>query len=489
MRKLLSNHPLSFWILLLVFGILYALISLVNHYNFRTYAFDLGIFNNSLYDYAHFQWDKCTVMEPGFNNVLSDHFNLIPILISPLYWLTGSYTFLILQIAGILWGAAGMYLLVYNHVKKEWAGLLAMVHFMTMWGVFSALAYDYHDNVMAAMFMPWFFLAIQTNRIRYAALWFSLILISKENMAFWMIFVCIGMMLIYRHDRNKMKKLAVFSGSALLYFLLVMMVIMPALADPGKPYQHFDYQALGNSFGEAFKHLVTQPFHSISLLFTNHLPDSLYNGIKGELWLAVLLSGGLALLLRPAFFIMLIPIFAQKLFSDHFEYWGINNHYSIEFVPVITYAVYWFIQGIQNQRVQKYLAVLILLISIGASFSFLDHRVSKHYKRANHRFYQRTHYQRNFDVQEVHKFLKTIPISTKICAQNMLVPHLAFRETIYTFPVIKDADMIVLLPADSDTYPFAKVDYDRRITELLESGKWKKLDSPESMLVLTLKND
>jgi hypothetical protein len=49
--------------------------------------------------------------------------------------------------------------------------------------------------------------------------------------------------------------------------------------------------------------------------------------------------------------------------------------------------------------------------------------------------------------------------------------------------------MIVLLPADSDTYPFAKVDYDRRITELLESGKWKKLDSPESMLVLTLKND
>jgi Predicted membrane protein (DUF2079) len=211
LRKILSNHPISFWILLLGFGILYALISLVNHYNFRTYAFDLGIFNNSLYDYAHFQWDKCTVMEPGFNNVLSDHFNLIPILISPLYWLTGSYTFLILQIAGILWGAAGMYLLVYNHVKKEWAGLLAMVHFMTMWGIFSALAYDYHDNVMAAMFLPWFFLGIQTHRFRHAAIWFSLILISKENMAFWMIFVCIGMMVLYRHDRNRMKKLAIFS--------------------------------------------------------------------------------------------------------------------------------------------------------------------------------------------------------------------------------------------------------------------------------------
>jgi len=428
-------------------------------------------------------------MEPGFNNVLSDHFNLIPILISPLYWLTGSYTFLLLQILGVLLGAAGMYQLVYHHFKKEWAGLLAMVHFMTMWGIFSALAYDYHDNVMAAMFMPWFFLAVLQNRIRNAAFWFGLILISKENMAFWMIFVCAGMILLYRNDRIRIKQLSLFSAIALSYFLLVMLVIMPALADPGKPYQHFDYQALGNSFGDAIKHLVTKPVKSISLLFINHLPDSLYNGIKMELWLAVLLSGGLALVFRPAFLIMLIPIFAQKLFSDHYEYWGINNHYSIEFVPVITYAIYWFIQGIQNQRVQKYLAVIFLVISVGASFSFLDHRVSKHYKRANHRFYQRTHYQRHFDVQEVHDYLKTISPNAKISAQNMLVPHLAFRETIYTFPVIKDSKMIVLLTADSDTYPFAKVDFDRRITELLESGSWKKLDSPASMLVLTLKTD
>ena len=42
-------------IILIVFGTVYVLISFVNHYNFRTYALDLGAYTNALYKYAHFQ--------------------------------------------------------------------------------------------------------------------------------------------------------------------------------------------------------------------------------------------------------------------------------------------------------------------------------------------------------------------------------------------------------------------------------------------------
>lgn len=483
-----KSYPLAFWIILTGFAILFGLISLVNHYNFRTYAFDLGIFNNSLYDYAHFRWDQCTVMEPGFSNVLSDHFNLLPALFSPLYWISGSYTLLILQILAILWGSVGVFLWVTDLTRKSWTGLLAMVHFLTLWGVFSALAYDYHDNVIAAMLVPWFLLAIHRNRKALMLIIFVLILISKENMAFWMVFVCLGFLVHYRREKEKRNSLLVLTILAAVYFIVVMTWIMPSLADPGRKYLHFDYAALGPNFPEAIRFVVTNPIETLALLFKNHLSDPLYNGIKMELWLAVVLSGGVALLFRPAFLLMAVPVFAQKLFSDHYEYWGLNNHYSIELVPIITLALYAFISDIRNPRIQKIAAIGMLIVSIGASFSFLDHRISKHYKKANHRFYQKTHYVRHFEVNEIHRFLETIPDETAVCAQSMLVPHLAFREKIYTFPAIHDADLILLLPADSDTYPFSKTDYDARVSSLIKSGAWEVRPSPASMLVLKRKN-
>ena len=42
-------------------GVLYALISLVNHYLFKTYALDLGLYTHAMYDYTHFRVDDCSI--------------------------------------------------------------------------------------------------------------------------------------------------------------------------------------------------------------------------------------------------------------------------------------------------------------------------------------------------------------------------------------------------------------------------------------------
>ncbi len=92
-------------LILVVFGIIYGLISLVNHYNFRTYALDLGLVNHAIYDYAHFRVNYSTLLlDASPMNFLGSHFTLLPLLFSPLYWLFGSYTLLIVQIAAVLFG-------------------------------------------------------------------------------------------------------------------------------------------------------------------------------------------------------------------------------------------------------------------------------------------------------------------------------------------------------------------------------------------------
>ena len=45
-----------------VAGVLYALISLVNHYLFKTYALDLGLYTNFMYEYAHFRLPDMSIL-------------------------------------------------------------------------------------------------------------------------------------------------------------------------------------------------------------------------------------------------------------------------------------------------------------------------------------------------------------------------------------------------------------------------------------------
>ena len=60
----------------IVAGMVYALISLVNHYLFKTYALDLGLYTHALYDYAHFRAADCSMFKPMPQSLLSDHFDL-----------------------------------------------------------------------------------------------------------------------------------------------------------------------------------------------------------------------------------------------------------------------------------------------------------------------------------------------------------------------------------------------------------------------------
>ena len=96
-------------IILVLFGIIFSSISLVNHYNFRTYAFDLGLFNNALFDYAHFRMNHYSLMKEFFPNALGDHFSLLTLFFSPLYWIFGTYTLLIVQVLAILSGGLGVF--------------------------------------------------------------------------------------------------------------------------------------------------------------------------------------------------------------------------------------------------------------------------------------------------------------------------------------------------------------------------------------------
>ena len=198
---MLSFKPhikLNKWHIIGVAGVAYALISIVNHVLFRTYGLDLGLYTHALYDYSHLRFDDSTFFQETPRNLLSDHFDLYLVLFSPLVWIMGSYTLLVVQIVSILFGALGVYRFVDvcrndgNAGREKGANgfaLLAMVSFLLFFGIWDALGFDYHSNVVAAMWVPWLFYWLRRERYGLYALAVVMVCIAKENMPLWLLFV------------------------------------------------------------------------------------------------------------------------------------------------------------------------------------------------------------------------------------------------------------------------------------------------------------
>ena len=465
------------WTILVFFGCVYFSISIYNHYNYRTFAYDLGIKNQVLWDYAHGRMNYNTIM-PELNgqvNVLANHFEPVLFIFAPLYYIFGSYTLLLVQIAFILTGGYGLYKYLAEISGDRIFAAIGMAMFFAMWGVFGALSFDFHTNVLAAVIVPWLFFAIQRKKHVLWILVLALILLCKENVALWMVFVGLGIFFHWIKDKKRRNiglLTALISG---IYFIVVMKYAMPYFSGGQLPYLHFKYAALGSSWTEALHTVFTRPGYTIRLLFEPHAAagDPVFNHqAKLQLHTFVFLSGGIFLLLRPQFLVMLVPIYAQKMFSDDAVKWSIFQQYSIEFVPIIVLAAFTWINRSENTIVKILAGMLIFLAAFDTTKAFTGLWQPLPYGKVLTNFYQPTHYKREIDIKELRQLIKAVPAGAPTSASFYVLPHMADRKKIYQFPEIKDAGYILAVDDGTCYYPLEYWSYQSTMDSILHTGAW-----------------
>ena len=427
-------------------GVLYALISFVNHYLFKTYTLDLGLYTNALYDYAHFRMADCSMFKPVTDSLLSDHFDLYLMLLSPLVYIFGSYTLLVVQIAAALLGGWGVYKLIKLYTDNPWLPILAMATLFFSFGIIHAIAFDYHSNVLTAMMLPWLLYFLKQKKHGLATLFAVLFVIGKENMSLWLFFIAIGLMWDYRKDKKTLWYLGGYAVFALVYFVVINMVVMPRLGGTGGGFARYAY--LGDNYAEIAKNLVSHPWEAIKILFTNTLGKPQYDGIKTEFYLCALATGLLLTLLKPNYFLMLVPLIAQKMLASDRLFWGISFQYSVEFMPVLIVASFLVIIKLKKQIPQMLLACALLLSTILTTFYTVG--VPKSLILVDQLcVYQGRHYeQKEFDTEYARQLIRQIPDDVSVCAARMFVPHLAMRKEIYDFhsvaPKVRADYMLIL---------------------------------------------
>ncbi|MDB5235594.1 MAG: hypothetical protein JWR44_2587, partial [Hymenobacter sp.] len=295
--------------------------------------------------------------------------------------------------------------------------------------------------------------------------------VSKENMALWLVFIALGLAVLYWREPARRRWALAVAAVAFVYFVVIIKYVMPGLREDHFYFHQKNYVALGSTAGEVLTTLLTRPGYVLGLFFNNHLgvPDGDY--VKLELHAMVLLSGGVALLRRPAYLLMLLPIYGQKLFSATLMHWGLNYQYSIEFVPVLHAAMSHWLAQTAPQRATR-LAVVAAILTLAATVVSMQVRRSPYYDKSAAQFFKSRHYQVPFDAGLVHQGLELIPADARVSATSPLVPHLAARAYIYQFPQVDSADYIVALHQAS-TYPLSEAELDAKLAAYQASGQWR----------------
>lgn len=456
----------------IIFTVIYSLISFVNHYNFRTHALDLGAYTNALYDYSHLKWNDSGVFKEVEDNLLADHFDLYLVAFSPLLFLFGTYTLLVVQIAAIISGGIGVYKYFYSKKENQDQAIYGLIYFFAFFGVFNALAFDYHSNVVAAALIPWLFLYCSKRSFRAASVVILLLILGKENISLWLAFVLLGLAIEYRRDillRNYLVVAALFSLGC---FVLITSYIMPAISVHGL-YPHFHYSYLGSNIKEALLHLISHPIESMKVLFINHNNSAHGDFVKLETHGILVLSGLLFLFKKPHYLLMLVPIYFQKFFHDNYSMWGIGSQYNIEFAPVLSIGIYKVISELKGIRIRRVLNYLALVLVFSATLRTMD-RTIFFTDKSRIRIYKKSHYYREYNVRQVHETLALIPEEAKVSAQSPFVPHLALRDDVYMFPLINDAEYIVYSEFE-DPYPLSQQEFDEEVNKLITSVNWNIL--------------
>lgn len=468
----------------IIFAAIYSLISLVNHYNFRTYALDLGAYTNALYDYTHFQWNDSTAFLQEPENLLADHFDIYLIIFSPLSLIFKTYTLLVVQITFLLIGGWGVFKYFDAQETSRRFALPAAIYFYTFFGVYGAVSFDYHSNVIAAMLVPWLLYHIRGRRLITSAILLFVIILAKENVSLWAGFISLGLLWEYRKDKLLRNFLAFSALGCFIFFVMVTSIVMPAIATSNE-YAHFDYSILGSGFKEAIIHLLSHPIDSIQTMFVNHTGDPFGDYVKLELHLILIFSGLPLLFWKPQYLLMLIPIYFQKLFHDNYSMWGVSDQYSIEFASILAIGAFSVIRDFKKPKISTIVMYTTLVLGLASAIRIMDNPTA-YIDKTRIRIYKEAHYTKDYNVKEVHQALDNIPKDAIISSQSQFVPHLALRDHIYHFPEIKNADFVVF-SAKEGTYPMDPKEFDLFTDELKVSAEWEIEYDDHALVILKRK--
>ena len=455
--------PKWLWILILVYVLVFSVLSVLKHDTFHSYILDLGIMSQVLWNTAQGRLFETSLGRPLNSELvgsyLGNHVRPILLLLAPLYRLwPAPDLLLILQSAVLALGAVPLFWIVQRELRSPWLRGGLVVSYL----LYPALGYlnlfDFHPvalSVPATFFAYW---ALQEKR--KVLFWSAalLALATKEEMV-----VPVAAFAIYCMARPQWRK----SGLILLILTILWAYICFAVIIPryneGRPYR----------FAALWSHLLPTKLEGqsgrvdgLQFLFS---VDSLY------FFVHLFLPLGFLPLLGPGLLAVSVPSLIYLLLSSRPAHHRIGFQYPAVLIPWLFLAA---VQGLKRlehwpvarRMVREWLPLLLMLVgTLGGNLAFSPLR----FHWFNGAFSSLPHH------KQIEAAMAQIPPQAGVATINTLGPHLAHRRHLigldgYPLPLRQDhlqhVDYVLLDLVDCRAFevPEPRATYTAMTRELLD---------------------
>lgn len=415
--------------------------------NYQTSAFDLGFFDQIIYNSAHGRLFQNTFVPYEF---IGQHFEPILLLFVPAYWFGAGPLFLTVSQAVVVVAAAiPLYFAARRLGLNALLALAIVVSFLFNPYLHRAINFDFHPEVMVALPVFASVWAIAAGRPRVAAGIALSVLLFKEDAA--LVALALGVILFWSGYRRAG---IATGGVAIAWALLAVLVVMP-LARQGLPsdlVDRYGYLVHAQSQAGLLPALILHPW-----VIPAHLLEPTHLRVAA---LLILVTAPLAVM-RPWTLLLLIPGLAVGLLASHADQARLDLHYSAEIIPLAVVGGMLGAARLKERLDSRILAVAVLaptLIGFTWFSPLAPWNDPNHDQTASH-------------LLALRESLALIPDdpSVSVSAQSPLVPRLSHREEIYEFPSQFDAADYVIVDhhgfiasqsVDAGFYP--KLEYTRK---------------------------
>jgi uncharacterized membrane protein len=419
------------------------------HDRYGSNAYDLGLYDQTIWGYSRFHLliDNTVERTP---NLVGNHFQPILFAFAPFEWLWSDARVLLVVQAALL-ALAGLPMFIWARRQLDTtAAFTFQAAYLLFWGILGGNLYDFHEVAVAAPTVSLALFALLERRTRLLLAMLALLLLTKENLALTVAGFGIYLVVVHRAFRLGATIVCV----SIAWLVAALKLVIPAIT--GRAYVHWFYPALGRGPGSAAKHLLTQPVDSVRTFFTPCAKRvALFNIFAAWLFLP---------LVSPLVIVML-PTLAERFLSDKPEYWAQGFHYSIVVSPMLAFAAIDTLRRAraQSARLRQVPPAVVALLVLGAGLAFSFGRLKP--LDELRRYTSREH------AAQINRCLGTVPTAASVAATSALVPHLSHRERIWVLDHrgIPQTD-VYAIDVYTWTYPFTLSDVRALVYDKLANG-------------------
>lgn len=374
----------------------YAFVSIYRHDRFASDAYDLGIFDQTIWGYSRFEFVRNTVK--GVPNLLGDHFHPALMLLAPAYWIWDDPRVLLVAQA-LLLAAASLPVFWWARPRLGVAGATAIqLAFLGFWGLLAGVIFDFHELAIAVPAISFGLYGLLERRPALFWPMFVLGCLAKEDIA--LTFAAMGLyaILVQRRPRFGLGVIAVAGA----WFVVTIGAIMPAIS--GRQYHYWDYPSLGSSWTRAPLAVVRRPWHVVA---------SVFNRREKGATLAATFGAWLFLPLVSPLLLVAVPTIAERFLSGNPAFWSEKFQYTLPIAPILAFAA---IDTLSRMRRLRPLAIAgVLACGLVLSLAVVRplHGLSGYMTAAR--------------AAEIESCLRRIPPTASVAASAALVPHLTHR--------------------------------------------------------------